>query len=91
VPSKTFITEQILNKVFKFIVPMEEEEPSAKKMVELCGELLKNELFVISLCEILNVKELVIDTGNIDETPPTYSPFNRSTSDFFMYHEEYIS
>ena len=87
-PSKEYLTEEMLNKVLTFTVdlaPMGEEGPIAKKIkVELRGEPSKNELFATSLREILNVKKLVIDTGNIDETPPIYSPFNRSSSDLFM-------
>ena len=92
VPSKTFISEEKLNRLFTFTVHMaiEEEGPSAKRMkVELSAEPSRNELFAISLRELLDVKELVIDTGNIDETPPVYSPFNRSSSDLYMYHKEY--
>ena len=57
--------------------------------MELCGEPSKNELYVISLRKVLDAKELVINTGNIDETPPTYSLFNCSSSDLYKYHEEY--
>ena len=71
-------------------MPTKEEGLSAKRVrVKWCGEPLKNELFVISLRKILDVKELVIDTETIDETPPTYSPLYRSLSDLYMYHEKY--
>ena len=33
-----------------------------------------NELFATTLRELVANNELVIDTGNIDETPPVYLP-----------------
>ena len=99
VPSKTFINEEKLNRLFMFTVYVaieeeEEEGPSAKKMkVELRTEPsnLKNKLFAISLCKLLDAKEQMIDTGNIDKTPPVYSPFNWSSSDLYMCHKESLS
>ena len=95
VVGKTFISSENLNRLFTFTVEMEmgdEEGRSAKKMkVELCAEPSKNELFATTLRELVANKELVINTGNIDETPPVYSPFHRSTSDLHMYHQEYCT
>ena len=66
----------------------DEEGRSTKKMkVELYGERI--------VCNYAmrtgSQHELVIDTGNIDETPPVYLPFHRSTSDVHMYHQEYCT
>jgi len=32
-------------------------------------------------------KEIIINYGILDDTPPVYSPFSRSQADFYMYHE----
>ena len=42
-----------------------------------------------SLCKFLDTKELVINTGNIDDTPSLYSSFNRSRTDLYIYHKDY--
>ena len=93
VPSKTYITEEKVNRLFTFTFQMameEEEGPSTKRMkIELHTEPSKNEVFVASLCKILDTKELVINTGNIDDTPSLYSPVNRSRTDLYMYHKDY--
>lgn len=67
------------------------EEPSRKRLkVQLGGEVSKNELACNSLRELLKSKDMIVDTGLLDETPPTYSPFCRSKTDLFMYHKTYF-
>ena len=86
VATKTFISGDSLNRRFHFAIHLEEtsddEVPSVKRIkVELSAEPYKNQVFAKTLHEVLSLDGLVIDTGNVDETPPSYSPFNRSTSD----------
>ena len=40
--------------------------------------------------DIVKIKELIIDTGVIDDSPPMYSPFHRSKADLYLYHSEYF-
>ena len=101
-PSKLFITTENLNKVFDFTVQLDlnsdfaaststsELEPRAAKRikVQLSSEISKNELFTSTLREILDLDEVVIDSGYIDDTPPLYSPFHRSRADLYMYHRK---
>ena len=95
VSAKTFISSEKLNRLFNFSVHVEEEinddkGPSVKRMkVELSAEPYKNEVLATTLYEVLDVEGLVIDMGSIDETPPVYSPFNRSSTDLYMYHKSY--
>ena len=97
-PAKLYVSREKLNTLFNFTVHMEvgddsdddNEGPSAKKMkIELSGEVSKNQVFCPSLRKMIKLDELVINTGLVDETPPVYSPFCRSTTDLYMYHEQY--
>ena len=99
VPAKPFVSQVKLNTLFNFTVHMDMEDnndegpsegPSAKRIkIELSGETSKNQIFCTTLRKMVNLEELIIDSGFVDETPPVYSPFRRSTADLYMYHEKY--
>ena len=57
--------------------------------MQLGGKVSKNELACNTLKELLKSKDMIVDTGLLDETPPMYSPFCRSKTDLFMYHKKY--
>ena len=86
-----------LEKLFGFNVQLQVDvndegtkEPSSKRLcVRLTGEVSKNELASSALKELLLNQGLVVDTGLLDDAPPTYSPFHRSAADLFMYHKEF--
>ena len=95
VPAKPFVSQEKLNTLFNFTVHMDMEDnndegPSAKRIkIELSGETSKNQVFCTTLRKMVNLEELIIDSGFVDETPPVYSPFRRSTADLYMYHKKY--
>ena len=65
------------------------EAPSVKRLkIELEGEISRNEWTCKGLKQLLQPKGLVVDSGILEETPPFYSPFYRSLTDLFMYHEQ---
>ena len=66
------------------------EEPHAKRRkVILQHEVSKNEVTFTMLKDMLLSKQILVDTGSLDETPSLYSPFCRSQTDLFMYHQQY--
>ena len=63
----------------------------AKKLrVTIENETIKNDLICKALQELLNPKGITVDKGIIEETPPSYSPFCKSKTDTFMYHDKYL-
>ena len=72
------ISKENMNHLFDFTVHKDMQsdnkdggEPAAKRMrVQLSGEVSKNELLCTTLREILNVPELVVGSGILDDTPP---------------------
>ena len=65
------------------------EAPSVKRLkIELEGEISRNEWTCKGLKQLLQLKGLVVDSGILEETSPFYSPFYRSLTDLFMYHEQ---
>ena len=85
VRKKCLAVLSVLSKKMK----IEKNVLSKKMKIELSGEVSKNQVFCTSLRKMIKLDELVIDTGLVDETPPVYSPFRRSTTDLYMYHEQY--
>lgn len=75
---------------FKVDIETTSEEPSAKRRkLKLKNEVSKNEVTITTLKQMLLSKKILVDTGLLDETPSLYSPFYRSQTDLFMYHEQY--
>ena len=48
-----------------------------------------HELACNGLKKLLQSQGLVVSTGLLDDSPSTYSPFYRSTTDLFMYNKDY--
>ena len=74
------LDKEQLEELFSFTVQVGVEEPrekpSRKRLkVQLGGEVSKNELACNTLKELLKSKDMIVDTGLLDETPPMYSPF----------------
>ena len=73
VPAKPYVGREKLNILFNFTVhmDMEDEGSSVQRMkIELSGEISKNQVFCTTLRKMVKLKELIIDTGFVDETPP---------------------
>ena len=58
--------------------------------VQLRGETAKNEVTCATLQELLSEHDIIVDMGQLDETPSAHSPFHRSQTDLFMYHKEFF-
>lgn len=84
--SKTTISKESIDSLFEFTVHMNVEDdeegtatPSAKCVkLQLSGETARNEVTCKGLREMMPKEEIVVDYGILDDTPPTYLPFNRS-------------
>ena len=59
--------------------------------IQLRGETSKNEVTCATLQELLFEHNIVVDMGQLDETPFAHSPFHRSQMDLFMYHKQFLS
>ena len=92
--SPKIIKEEDIEAILDFNLRIEGgvfNEPHPKRMkVQLRGETAKNEVTCATLQELLSEHDIVVDMGQLDETPSAHSPFHRSQTDLFMYHKEFF-
>lgn len=70
------IDKKELDVIFDFELGISSAEPHAKRRKE--NEVSKNES-----------KRISVNQGALDESPSLYSPFHRSKTDLYMYHEHF--
>ena len=94
--SMTTLSRENLDTLFNFTfhLDMENEEGTSsgeKRMkLQFTGEVLRNEATCASFHKMLTDQRFIIDFGILDDSPPSYSPFNRSMADLYMFHECYF-
>lgn len=68
-----------------------EAPPTSKRLkIEIEeGEMAKNEWACKGLKQLFTLEGLIVDSGMLEDCPPHYSPFYRSSIDLFMYHNKF--
>ena len=81
------IDKKELDVIFDFELGISSAEPHAKRRKE--NEVSKNEVTCATLKDMLSSKGISVNQGALDESPSLYSPFHRSKTDLYMYHEHF--